>query len=319
MTMTTTKTLTTLASILLAGTTQAFQLRQPPPIDLVKGFDWKDPFSLEAMAAFQPSCEAKASFEALEYTLHELMEPPPQGLKPWAQGLKKSFTGREYPGGWSGLDHHLHGRSLLLMDYHKLPLSVREWIEEQERTDGDGKALFAILDKPKDDKYEIEQVVDFPAADKIDRSNDEQRVAIFAPGAIYGILPLWAAEGSECKDQLSDLTRYKTTPVDGGVAAWVEHSEPKDHKTEFNIRAQVLKASDAEIDQDKKSETHTASNRTRLVPGPPTGFSLAGRHGLVFSQAYLAIQGKMIKRSTNTDTAMWCILGTKQNDTGKSA
>lgn len=44
-------------------------------------------------------------------------------------------------------------------------------------------------------------------------------------------------------DQLVDLTKYDTTPVDGGVVAWVEHSQPKDHSMKFDIKAQVLKAS----------------------------------------------------------------------------
>ncbi|KAI8669028.1 hypothetical protein NCS57_00716200 [Fusarium keratoplasticum] len=232
-----------LASALLAGATQAFQMRQPPPVDLVQGFDWKNPFALEAMSAFQPACEVETSFSALEYTLHELMDPPPNGLKPWAKGLKEVFDGKEYPGGWSGLDYHLHGRSLLLMDYDKLPLTVREWIEEQERSDGKGKALFAILEKPKTEEDELEHVVEFPAADRIDRSGDEQKVAIFAPGALYGVLPLWAAEASKCKGQLVDLTKYDTKPVDGGVVAWIEHSQPEDHSMKFDIKAQVLKAS----------------------------------------------------------------------------
>ncbi|KAM5352179.1 hypothetical protein ACJ41O_004902 [Fusarium nematophilum] len=203
----------TFASAILAGISQAFQMRQPPPIDLVDGFNWKNPFSSEAISAFQPACEAKASFNALEYTLHELMEPPPAGLKPWAKGLKEAFSGREYPGGWSGLDPHLHGRSLLLMDYDKLPLVVRQWIEEEERTNGEGKALFAILDKPQGEEDEMEKVVEFPAADKIDRSEDQQRVAIFAPGAIYRILPLWAAETSECKGKPLILNLSSPQPL----------------------------------------------------------------------------------------------------------
>ncbi|KAH6899638.1 hypothetical protein B0T10DRAFT_1099 [Thelonectria olida] len=232
------------ASLLLlsaAGASHAFNFKKQVPPDFVENFDWKDPFQLKALASFDASCESSASFAALEYTLHNLMDPHPDGLKPWATGLKEVFSGKEYPGGWAGLDRHLHDRSLLLMDYDKIPVLVREWIEEQERTDGKGKALFAIFDKPKKEGHEIKSVVKFPSEDKIDRSQDAQKVAIFAPGALYPVLPLWAAEGSECKDALLDLARYKPTPADGGVVAWVTHTKPEEKQMELSIKVQSLK------------------------------------------------------------------------------
>ncbi|KAM0341521.1 hypothetical protein ACHAPU_009969 [Fusarium lateritium] len=226
---------------LLAGLTQAFDKGHPPSVELVQGFDWKNPFTPDAAAAFQSTCEAKARFEAHEYTLHDLMEPPPKGLKPWAKGLKAVFSNREYPGGWLGLDPHADGRSLMSMNYDKFPLLVREWIEQQERTDGKGKALFAVLEKPKSGDDEIEAVVQFPEADKIDRASDKDKIVVFAPGALYGILPLWAAEASDCKDQLVDLSKYSPKPSDGGVVAWIEHSKPQDTKTTIDIKVRALK------------------------------------------------------------------------------
>lgn len=193
-----------LTSTVLAGLAHAIGMAPPPPVELVQGFDWRDPFALDAMASFRPTCEARSQFEALEYTLKDLMEPPPKGLKPWSKGLKAVFADKEYPGGWLGLDPHLDGRSLLLMNYDQIPLMVRRWIEQQERTDGKGKALFAVLEKPKTDEDEIEQVVQFPEADKIDRDNDKDKVVIFAPGALYGILPLWTAETSKCEGMPPD-------------------------------------------------------------------------------------------------------------------
>ncbi|KAF5234810.1 hypothetical protein FAUST_7434 [Fusarium austroamericanum] len=246
-------------SALLAGLSQSFEMRRPPPVELVKGFDWADPFTLSSMAAFQPRCDDKKQFEVFEYTLAELMEPPPKGLKPWAKGLKAVFANREYPGGWLGLDPHAGGRSVLLMNYNRIPLVVREWIEQQERTDGEGKALFAVLEKPKNDEDEIEEVVKFPEADKIDRANDKDKVAVFAPGALYGILPLWAAEASECKDQLVDLSKYSPQPADGGVVAWVLHSERQsDQKTKIDIRVQALKGKKAMSGQEQ-GQAKTAS------------------------------------------------------------
>ncbi|KAF5023850.1 hypothetical protein F66182_4108 [Fusarium sp. NRRL 66182] len=246
-----TSTQLTFASAMLTGLTQAFRMQQPPSVDLVQGFDWENPFALDAIVSFRPVCEAKARFEALEYTLHELMEPPPKGLKPWAKGLKDVFAEKEYPGGWLGLDPHLHDRSLLLMNYDQLPLLVREWIEQQERSNGAGKALFAVLEKPKNDGDKIEKVVAFPEADKIDRSEDKNKVAIFAPGAVYGILPLWTAEASECKDQLADLSKYGPKPSDGGVVAWVEHTKPQDHKMALDIKVQALKTKESETKQER--------------------------------------------------------------------
>ncbi|KAK7398242.1 hypothetical protein QQX98_012392 [Neonectria punicea] len=234
-------------TVMVAGTAQAFNFKKPvAEPHKVDGFEWKDPFSTDLLSSFEPACESKASFKALEYTLHDLMEPPPNGLKPWSSGLKKVFAGREYPGSWVGMDRHLHDRSLMLMDYATLPITVREWIEEEERTDGKGKALFAVFDKPKKEEDEVESVVEFPSTDNIDRSHDEQRVAVFAPGALYGILPLWAAETSECKDILTDLGKYKPTPEDGGVVAWVQHTIPEGKKMKFDIKVNALKAKNVE-------------------------------------------------------------------------
>ncbi|KAF4342696.1 hypothetical protein FBEOM_3356 [Fusarium beomiforme] len=237
-------------SAVLAGLAHTIGMAPPPPVELVQGFDWKDPFALDVIASFRPTCEAKAQFEALEYTLHDLMEPPPKGLKPWSKGLKAAFANKEYPGGWLGLDPHLNGRSLLLMKYDEIPLLVRRWIEQRERTGGEGKALFAVLEKPKNDE-EIERVVQFPEADKIIRDDDKDKVAIFAPGALYGILPLWTAETSKCEDQLVDLTKYSPKPSDGGVVGWVMHTKPQNHKTKLDIKVQALKIKEVKRGQEQ--------------------------------------------------------------------
>lgn len=191
------------AALLLTTSASAFgfgaKTPPAPEVHVVEGFAWKNPFDTEAISGFEPVCQRKVNFNAMEYTLHDLMKPPPEGLKPWGNGLKKVFAGREYPGGWTGLDHHLHDRNLLLMDYHKLPVAVRQWIEEEERTEGQGHGLFAVFERPQEEDATISDVVDFPGIDQIDRSKDDSKIVIFAPGAVYGILPLWAAEGSDCK------------------------------------------------------------------------------------------------------------------------
>lgn len=202
----------------LATTAHAFGAKPSPKPTKIETFKWKYPFETEAMANYNAACEASDKFGAHEYTLHQLMDPAPQGLGPWAEGLKAFFTGREYPGGWGGWDRHLHDRSLLKMEYNDMPLKVREWIEEQERTEGAGKGLFGVFEKPKGDDDTIDETVTF--SETVDRAADSERVAIFAPGAIYEILPLWVAEGSNCEGELivprsvgAELTPDPTPPT----------------------------------------------------------------------------------------------------------
>ncbi|PKS07422.1 hypothetical protein jhhlp_006025 [Lomentospora prolificans] len=223
----------------LATTVHAFGAKPSPKPTKVETFKWKYPFEPEAMASYNAACEASEKFGAHEYTLHELMDPPPKGLGPWAPGLKDFFTGREYPGGWGGWDRHLHDRSLLKMEYVDMPLKVREWIEEQERTEGPGKGLFGVFQKPKDEDDTIEHTVEI--GETVDRSTDSEKVAIFAPGAIYEILPLWIAEGSNCEEQFSDLSKYQATHADGAVIAWPSKTNPNAEKLiSIKIDANVL-------------------------------------------------------------------------------
>lgn len=187
---------------LLASTAQAmFGNKEPPKPtpNLVDGFAWKDPFASAEIASFESTCEASHVFQALEYTLHDLMKKPPEGLWTWATGLKKFFADRQYPGGWSGYDRHLHDRGILLMDYDQVPLDLRLWIEEEDRNGGNGKGLFAVFDKPKVEGDTFDSVVKFPEVNEVDRSTDAEKVVLFAPGAIYHVLPLWVADGSQCR------------------------------------------------------------------------------------------------------------------------
>ncbi|CAI6086517.1 hypothetical protein V2G26_003571 [Clonostachys chloroleuca] len=230
---------------LMATSAEAINKDAPPRVDptLTEGWLWKNLLKSSEIAAFDGSCEAVKQFKMYEYSLHELMEPAPRGLKQWAGGLKKLFSQREYPGGWSGYDRHGYDRAVLRMDYTDVPLAVREWIEEQERTDGPGKGYFGVFEKPKSDDDDVDDVVAVPSASEVDRSQDENRVAIFAPGVIYHTLPLWAAEGSECKDDLLDLTKYKPEVAEGNVVGWAEHKSPGfDNKAEFKVTARALKA-----------------------------------------------------------------------------
>jgi len=172
---------------------------------MMDNFKWADPFGSSKIRKFSPSCDAEQTFRAREYLLDDLSADPPLGLSPWADALKKIFKGRPYPGSWDGWDPHGYDRNLLMMEYSEVPVAVREWIEEQERTDGDGKGLFAVYEKPKDSQHKIQNVVKFPTKGMTPalRPLDKKKVVLFAPGAVYDLLPLWVAEGSSCKGRCS--------------------------------------------------------------------------------------------------------------------
>ncbi|EQB58135.1 hypothetical protein CGLO_01656 [Colletotrichum gloeosporioides Cg-14] len=241
-----------LAATLLAGTASAFQLggkeMPQPETTMADNFPWRDPFTAKTTDSYDHTCEASKTFAATQYTLHDLFEKPPVGLFPWGDGLKLFFSGREYPGGWAGLDRHMYDRNLLMMDYSDLPLRVREWIEEQERTeDSNGKGLFAVFDKPTTEEEKIkDRVTVSKSPTDVDRDLDQKRVAIFAPGALYHILPLFVADGSDCQATLADLSNYSATPKDAVVVSWpISHTRPntaqKKRDIEFTVKAQVLK------------------------------------------------------------------------------
>lgn len=191
-----------LASTALAQGGKGGVHRKPPPNNItphvVDGFLWKDPFpAIKESATVEPSCEAVKHFFAQEYTLHDLEDSEPLGLKQWAPGLKKLFKETEYPGGWSGYDRHGYDRSILKMGYSDLPIPLKEWIEQQEKSDSGWKGLFGVFKKPANKKDIQEAVVSHE--DLASRETDGDQVVIFAPAAIYHTLPLWVAGGSDCK------------------------------------------------------------------------------------------------------------------------
>ncbi|WQF89167.1 hypothetical protein CDEST_14181 [Colletotrichum destructivum] len=268
-----------LSLALLAGAASAFQMGKPPvpqaKTTMTDNFPWRNPFTAETAAAYAAACEAEATFPAAQHTLHDLFDAPPTGLAPWGDGLKAFFSGREYPGGWAGLDRHMYDRNLLVMRYADMPLRVREWIESQERTadgngDGDGKGLFAVFDAPaavEGGGLKVAERVAFPedAAD-VDRALDAARVAIFAPGALYPVLPLFVAEGSDCESTLADLANYQAVPRDGAVVAWpVSHSRPdvdnNRRDIKFTVKARVLKLNEGATENEAETKTETETEK----------------------------------------------------------
>ncbi|KAF3355879.1 hypothetical protein VdG1_06617 [Verticillium dahliae VDG1] len=207
--------------------------RPPSPHDqakatLVEDFKWRDPFTEATSSLFTPACEVTKTFPAQQYTLHQLYDKQPLGMWSWAEGLK-------------------------------------EWIEAQASGKTADHGLFALFQKPKDKHQKVDDQVVVPEAG-LDRADDASRVVLFAPGALYKILPLFVAESSNCADVLEDLSKYSPDAVDGGVVAWpISHSRPnlreKKRDIEIVIKAQVLKANEpaAKADADAEPEAKTVT------------------------------------------------------------
>lgn len=182
----------------------------PPQVAPTKldNFTWTDPFARHDHLGFNAKCESTRTFAAAEYQLHDLHDAEPLGLAPYGDALKHVFGGREYPGGWHGLDAHGYERTLLKMEYKDVPLKVRDWVAEQDRT-----SLYAVYDKPKKAQRVAGTANLDEEQDDDHREWDAQRVVIFAPGAIYENLPLWVAEGSDCEGMLPPLRRISCARV----------------------------------------------------------------------------------------------------------
>jgi len=243
----------TVGLLVAAASAQFGAPKEQPKAEVTKveTFKWTDPFANRKYKRFTPSCNAKQTFQAFEYQLHDLGDEQPLGLAPFGDALKKVFREREYPGSWGGWDHHQYDRNLLMMEYWDVPVKVREWIEDQERNDGEGKGLFAVYTKPAPGN-KVHNTVTPPAPEKAAglRPLDKKKLVFFAPGAIYDILPLWVAANSKCEAELSDLDNYDSKLEDGGVIAWPTSYSTADRKNdkrevEFTIQAQVLKAAEA--------------------------------------------------------------------------
>lgn len=193
-------TFAALLSPALAGGYPEGGANVPPKVapERLDNFTWTNPFVNKQIDQFDAACENTRTFSASEFQLHDLSTPEPAGLEPYSEALKGIFGGRPYPGGWNGIDAHGYERNLLKMEYKDVPLKVKQWIEDQEKTEGPGKGLFAVFDKP--DKGEVvKRTADLG---KDPRLVDEKRNVVFAPGAIYETLPLWVAEDSGCEGLL---------------------------------------------------------------------------------------------------------------------
>ncbi|KAK3486918.1 uncharacterized protein B0T23DRAFT_236974 [Neurospora hispaniola] len=265
--------------------------RLPGKPDLMPNWPWHNPFAdanntritisseseASAPTRFVPTCSSQRTFRATEYLLDDLQELPPLGLIPWVEALRKTFTNRPYPGSWDGVDPHGYDRNMLMMEYVDVPLKVRRWIEEEEWSTAaaKGKGLFAVLAKADVEKGEKvvatatslrEKKPETEEEEREWREGDVNRVVIFAPGALYENAPLWVAEGSECEETLSDMTKYTAKPTDGGVVAYpvdktrANRAEGK-REMEFTIKAQVLKVDDSVPEEEEQQQQQEKGER----------------------------------------------------------
>ncbi len=191
-------------------------ISKPPPRPAGKptkldpeAFPWTDPFAPGGLegAGLAPTCEAGRTFRGSEFRLDDLSLPPPKGLLPYADALRRALRDKPYPGSWDGVDPHGYGRVLVRMDYPDVPRRVRAWIEAQE---ADG--LFSVFERG-DGAEAAEETAKPPETARKpgeDDPADKDKIVLFAPGAIYRALPLWVAEGSDCEGK-----EYLLSPQSG--------------------------------------------------------------------------------------------------------
>ncbi|KAK5662275.1 hypothetical protein OQA88_8181 [Cercophora sp. LCS_1] len=235
--------------------------RPPGKPERISSWKWGNPFALEReLSKFEAPCTAEKTFQAKEFLLDDLSEEPPHGLNPYMNALKKIFAELRYPGSWDGIDPHGYDRNLLQMEYTDLPIKVREWIEEQDRAKTDKKGLFAVYQKPTKDAKVSDTAPPPEGPIPVElRTTDAEKTVLFAPGALYEILPLFVAEDSGCADALLDITKYSATLADGGVIAYpIKKSRAKRDSglrdIEFTIKAQTLKAKPEDKTEKAKEE-----------------------------------------------------------------
>lgn len=206
----------------------------------VKDFHWTRPFPYDNTAPLhtETKCEVTRTFRAEQWTLGDLRSSP------WRTAID-TYTGwHSYPGSWEGADHGSQQRQYLIMDWLDVPVPVRRWVDAEEHHDRkegtQGKWwMFGQFERP----------ITLRRYGDLDRNGtsvqDADKVLLFAPAAMYEILPLWVAEGSECDGnvlyypdafehnidrrtaEMLDLSNYSSHPTDNSVIAWpVNHQVP---------------------------------------------------------------------------------------------
>ena len=202
---------------------------------IIKHYRAHGPFDngLEAPIGWESRCEAHGTFKARQYDLAvegDVNRPLPFGLAPWADAIRSFLHGRAYPGHFrgdkGGEDGSAHGsrKVFLTMEWTEVPRAVRQWVEDHQRkewVDSHEHWLFAVLEHPQADETITTTLgpppTSTPAGDGESAPEaaptervvaDKDKVLFFAAGALYELLPLWVAEGSECESKwTADVAR----------------------------------------------------------------------------------------------------------------
>ena len=163
---------------------------------IVKDFKWALPFPDDGTppGGFKVPCQAVGTFQATQHKLADLKKAG----SPWAGVVESMINGHTYAGSWDGVDHKHDKREVVMMEYRDVPAPVRDWIDAQQHDAENGRSwLFSVYEKPKAEGVRNSEPKWAPA--KGDDIPDEEKVLIFPAGAIYEILPLWVAKGSNCE------------------------------------------------------------------------------------------------------------------------
>jgi hypothetical protein len=163
----------------------------------VRSFKWERPFPYDDSPPLNmdTKCEVEKSFKAEQWKLKDLQAP-----SPWTPAIETFLGWHLYVGSWEGGDPDADEREFLIMEWTDVPMPVRDWIENQHANKDNLNSrwwLFGIFEKPSEGK----KVVTWPSVAVGDTApaKDEDRVILFAPAAMYEILPLWVGQGSECE------------------------------------------------------------------------------------------------------------------------
>jgi hypothetical protein len=169
---------------------------------VVETFQWRDPWGGDDVPpGFEVKCEAKGTFPASQYVVGDLNETYPRGLQPWAEAIPYFFGGRPYPGSWNGVDHKGAAREIIVMELADVPEAVKDWIEEQQKAkESPNRYQFAIYEKPMTEGDKIRGTAKLRESGD-DAVKDNNKVMMFAAGALYDTLPLWVAKGSDCEGE----------------------------------------------------------------------------------------------------------------------
>ena len=174
---------------------------------IVKDFKWVRPFPDDGLppGGFNVPCQAIGTFKAHQHKLSDLKNAE----SPWAGVVESMINGHMYAGSWDGVDHKHDKREIIVMEYKDVPAPVLDWIDAQQHDAENGKPwLFSVYEKPKPDKDDGPRGGEPKwAPAKGGDARDEDKVLVFPAGAIYEILPLWVAKGSNCEGMHSSCCR----------------------------------------------------------------------------------------------------------------